>query len=174
VDVHILRALHPAGCVARGNFHAGADVTAGTWFVVVDSYVAGGVSMEGAFHVDIGFLAPSRGPCELQVGEMPRVNDGGDHLAMPATGPVVLEAHLVTQEEPPPTRPRPPRSWPSTTPSRRRAPGWSCTAARPGRRWRAALLRLRHRLAHAFPVEDEGWYVNMYWTSAARRPGARG
>jgi hypothetical protein len=33
---------------------------------------------------------------------MERVRDGGDHLQMPATGPVVLEAHLVTQEDPQP------------------------------------------------------------------------
>jgi hypothetical protein len=102
VDVHILGSLDPSDCLDRGNLHARADVTPGTWFVVIDTYVSSGVPQSGAFRVDIGFVEPSRGPCEMQVGEMPRVGDGGNHLQMPATGRIVLEAHLVTQEEPPP------------------------------------------------------------------------
>ena len=169
VDVHLLGSLDPSDCLDRGNLHARADVTAGTWFVVVDTYVASGVPQSGAFRLDIGFVEPSRGPCEMQVGEMPRVGDGGDHLPMPATGPVVLEAHLVTQEEP---RPYP------MTPTEELADHYELSQSRTGfvmhrgEEW-APLEGGDHYgcgigSPSLFPVLDEAWYVNMYWTSAAR------
>ncbi|HEY3446487.1 MAG TPA: hypothetical protein VGK67_08980 [Myxococcales bacterium] len=169
VDVHILSALDPSACLDRGNFHASADVTAGTWFVVVDTFVAGGVAQAGAFHVDIGFLEPSRGSCALKTGAMARVGDGGNSLAMPATGPVVLEAHLVTQEEPPP--------YPSTS-TEELAAHYALSQSRTGLVMHRAepWAPLEGGTFYGcgigsptlFPVEDEGWYVNMYWTSAAR------
>jgi hypothetical protein len=171
VDVHILRSLDPNDCVDRGNYHARADVTAGTWFVVVDTYVASGVPQSGGFHVDIGFYVPSRGDCSMEVGEMARVGDGGNHLAMPATGPVVREAHLVTQEEPEP--------YPSTS-TDELSEHYALSQSRTG--------FVMHRAEpwapleggdfygcgigspSLFPVLDEAWYVNMYWTPAARPP----
>jgi len=39
VDVHVLSSLDPDACVDRGNTNAGATVGAGTWYVVVDSWV---------------------------------------------------------------------------------------------------------------------------------------
>ncbi|MGC4119246.1 MAG: hypothetical protein QM765_32710 [Myxococcales bacterium] len=167
VDVHILSALDPSQCLDRGNFHASADVTAGTWFVVIDTFA--GSAKAGAFHVDIGFLEPSRGSCAMKAGVMERVGDNGNHLAMPATGPVVLEAHLVTQEEPPP--------YPSTE-TEELVAHYALSQSRTG------LVMHRNQpwapleggtfygcgigSPTLFPVEDEGWYVNMYWTSAAR------
>jgi hypothetical protein len=169
VDVHILAAWDPDTCLDRGNFHARADVEAGAYWVVVDTYVSGGVPKAGAFALDIGFTEPSRGPCAMQVGTMPRVGDNGDHLAMPATGPIVKEAHLVTQEEPPP--------YPSTS-TEELADHFALSQSRTG--------FVMHRAEHwapleggdfygcgigsptLFPVEHEAWYVNMYWTSAAR------
>ena len=54
VDVHILSALSPNACVARGHWSASAGVTAGTWYVVVDTWVNGaGVALSGAFSLDI-------------------------------------------------------------------------------------------------------------------------
>lgn len=167
VDVHILSSLSAASCLDRGNDHARADVTAGTWFVVVDSYA--GSANAGAFHVDIGFLEPSRGACALKVGEMARVGDGGDPLAMPATGPVVLEAHLVTQEEPPP--------YPGSS-TEELAAHHALSQARTGlvmhrsQPWAplegGTFYGCGIGSPTAFPVVDEGWYVNMYWTSASR------
>lgn len=168
VDVHILSALDATACVDRGNFHARADVTAGTWFVVVDSYVKSGVPQAGAFHVDIGFIEPSRGACAMQTGTMPRVNDGGDHLAMPATGPMVLEAHLVTQEEwyrPASAREHLDEHY-ALSQSRtgfvlHRAEDWAPLEG--GTFYGCGIEDPKY-----FPVVDEAWYVNMYWTSAAR------
>ncbi len=169
VDVHILSALDPAACVDRGNYDARADVTAGTWWVVIDTYVSNGVPQSGPFHVDIGFIAPSRGPCDMQTGEMPRVNDNGNSLAMPATGPVVMEAHLVTQEEPPP--------YPTTATDKLDA-HYALSQSRTGlvmhrtQEWAplegGSFYGCGIGSPTDFPVLDEGWYVNMYWTSAAR------
>jgi hypothetical protein len=171
VDVHILRSLDAASCVDRGNYDAGADVTPGTWFVVVDTFVNSGVPRAGAYEVDIGFVPPSRGPCELQTGTMPRVGDGGNRLLMPATGKVAREAHLVTQEEPAP--------FPST-PTDELAEHRALSQSRSG-----FVMHRRETWAPLeggtfygagignpalFPVEHEAWYVNMYWTNAARPP----
>lgn len=169
VDAHILSALDAADCVDRGNFHARADVEAGDHWVVVDTYVADGSPQVGPFHVDIGFTVPSLGPCAMELGEMPRVNDGGDTLAMPATGPIVLEAHLVTQEEPAP--------YPETATDEldehyalsqdrtgfvmHRSQDWAPLEG--GSFYGAGIGS-----PDLFPVEHEAWYVNMYWTASAR------
>jgi len=177
IDVHILSAFDVAapagtGCLNRGDRHAFADVSAGEVFVVADSWSnASGTAFEGPFTIDIGFLPVATGPCEMQTGEMARVGDGGDHLAMPATGPVVREAHLVTQEEPSPY---------PTTASEELLEHYALSQAKTG------LVMFREEpwapleggsfygagigSPARFPVLDEGWYVNMYWTPAARPP----
>jgi hypothetical protein len=170
VDVHILSAPDAASCLDRGNHHAGADVGAGTWWVVVDTWVdEDSTPLAGAYTLQIGLYLPSSGPCPVEVGEMPRVGDGGDHLAMPATGPMVLEAHLVTQDEPPP--------YPSSS-TEELASHYTLSQAATG------LVMRRDQVwapleggdfygagigsPTLFPVLDEGWYVNMYWTKDAR------
>lgn len=169
VDVHILSALDAASCLDRGDLHARADVPAGVTWIVADTYAADGVPRVGGFRLDIGFLAPSSGGCAVEVGEMARVGDGGDHLAMPATGPIVREAHLVTADEPPP--------YPASA-SDELAGHYALSQAVTG--------LVMHRGEAWAPLEGgdfygagigdpddlpslhEGWYVNMYWTSAAR------
>lgn len=169
VDVHILSARDAAACVDRGNYDARADVTAGQWWVIVDTYSSNGVPQSGPFHVDIGFVEPSQGPCDMQTGEMARVNDNGVHLAMPATGPMVLEAHLVTQEEPAP--------YPSTS-TDELAEHYALSQSRTGfvmhrsQDWAplegGSFYGCGIGSPDDFPVVDEGWYVNMYWTASAR------
>ena len=169
VDAHILSALDPSACLDRGNYNAGADVTPGDYYVVVDTYVSGGVPQSGSYRVEIGLIVPSHGACDMQTGVMERVGDNDIHLAMPATGPVVQEAHLVTQDEPPP--------YPSTA-TENLATHWTLSQTVTG--------LVMHRLEKwapmeggdyygmgigsptLFPALHEAWYVNMYWTSAAR------
>lgn len=169
IDVHLLSALDAATCVDRGDLQAAADVTAGDWWVVADTFVSGGVPQPGAFQIDIGFIVPTIGDCGMEVGVMPRVGDGGNSLAMPATGPMVLEAHLVTQEEPAP--------YPSTATEELEAHYALSQAATGFVMYRDQVWAPLEGGSHygagigsptAFPVVDEGWYVNMYWTSAAR------
>jgi len=60
VDVHLLRSLDPAQCVARGNMAVGRLVPAGSWFVVVDSWVGGtGGARSGDYTVTIAATAAS-------------------------------------------------------------------------------------------------------------------
>ena len=170
VDVHILASPEASSCVARGHHDASADVAAGTWWIAVDSWSdEAGVAQAGAYRVEIGLLAPSQGPCGVALGTMPRVGDGGDHLAMPATGPVVMEAHLVTQVEPPP--------FPATATDELQE-HFALSQAVSG------LVMHRDQVwapleggsfygagigsPSLFPVLDEAWYVNMYWTTSAR------
>ncbi len=181
IDVQIVTAFDPAapsgtGCVSRGNNHAGADVAAGDVWIIADTYVSATTGEKaGAFKLDIGFVPVSKGPCDMLTGEMARVNDGGTHLQMPATGPIVKEAHLVTQEEPAP--------FPQSA-TDELAEHYALSQATTG------LVMFREQVwapleggdfygagiadPADFPVPDEGWYVNMYWTPAARpAPGTR-
>ena len=58
VDVHILSDLDPSDCVDRGHEEAGAFLTAGTWYVVVDTWVSSaGVEYDGAYTLTIGHTA---------------------------------------------------------------------------------------------------------------------
>ncbi len=176
IDVHILTDFDPAApssttCVARGDKQASADVPAGNVWIVADTYVSGGEPQTGPFRIDIGFISPSEGDCGMQVGEMQRVGDGGDALAMPATGPIVMEAHLVTQDEPAPF---------PTTNTEELEEHYALSQAETG------LVMFREQVwapleggsfygagigdPADFPVEHEGWYVNMYWTPASRPP----
>lgn len=167
IDVHILAALDPATCLDRGDRHAAADVAAGDYWIVADTYA--GDAQAGAYRIDIGFLEPSVGACDLEVGEMARVGDGGVHLAMPATGPIVKEAHLVTADEPPP--------YPQTATD-------ELDAHYAHSQQVTGLVMYRDQVwapleggtfygagigdPADFPALHEGWYVNMYWTAQAR------
>lgn len=170
VDVHILAKPFADQCLDRGDRHARVDVQAGEYWLAVDTYVSKGKPLAGKYHLDLGFTVPSQGPCEMLSGEMARVNDGGKHLPMPATGPIVLEAHLVTDQEPPP--------YPQT-PTEELAAHHALSQAMTG------LVMYREQVwapkegggtfygagifsPTTFPVLDEAWYVNMYWTKDAR------
>jgi len=144
-------------------------VPAGDVYIVADTYVSAGNELKGAYAIDIGFIAPSKGSCDMLTGEMARVGDGGNHLPMPATGPVVLEAHLVTQEEPPP--------YPTTATEKLDA-HYALSQAKTGlvmyrkQQWAplegGSFYGAGIGSPTEFPVVDEGWYVNMYWTATAR------
>lgn len=170
VDVHLLQDRDASTCLDRGDLHARADVSAGYAWVVADTFVSGGAAQSGAFAIDIGFIVPSEGPCALETGVMARVNDGGSSLPMPATGKMVKEAHLVTDEEPAP--------YPMTSTEELQA-HYALSQAKTGlvmyrkEVW-APLEGGSHYGAGIFspnsfpPVVDEGWYVNMYWRSTSR------
>lgn len=172
VDVHLLSALTSSDCLSRGDRHARADVDAGLYYVVADSYVNGdGVVQAGDFTLDVGLLAPTAGPCAMDSGIMKRVGDGGDHLVMPATGPMVLEAHLVTQDEPPPYP-----AWASDELSEHYALSQAATGLVMARSQDWAPLEGGSFYGAGIgsptllPVVEEGWYVNMYWTAESRPP----
>ncbi len=54
VDVHVLDALDPDACVARDNYGLAHPVEAGTWWVVVDTWVNGsGNALAGAYTLEL-------------------------------------------------------------------------------------------------------------------------
>ena len=169
VDVHILKDLDENACLARGDKHAKADVKPGVYYIVVDTYVSKGVPKAGSYRVDIGLTIPSVGPCNMKTGLMPRVRDGGQTLKMPATGPIVQEAHLVTRKEPPP--------YPATS-TDKLAAHYELSQKTTGfvmyRSQKWAPLEGGNFYGAGigsptlFPVLHESWYVNMYWTRSAR------
>jgi hypothetical protein len=168
VDVHLLSSLDAAACLARGNFDAHADVGPGVYYVVIDTY--GGMANAGAFHVDIGFTVPSQGPCAMDTGTMARVGGPAGTLTMPATGNLVLEAHLVTAAEPPP--------YPATQ-TEFLAHHYALSQAltgfvmHRGEVWApleggGTFYGCGIGSPTAFPLAHEAWYVNMYWALASR------
>lgn len=53
VDVHLLDSPEAEGCIARGHAAARAEVQPGTWWVVVDTYVASGLELAGPYDLRI-------------------------------------------------------------------------------------------------------------------------
>ncbi len=98
VDVHLLDDLSVEACLRRGHIGLSHHVAAGTYYLIVDSWSdASGTSHEGPYHLHLHFL-PDSGLCAMSGEAIERIGEDGPYL-MPATGPVVLEAHLVTAEE---------------------------------------------------------------------------
>lgn len=169
IDLHLLSRLDGERCIDRGNFDVGADVEPGSYFLVADSYVAGGTPQSGKFSLDVDFLVPQTGDCAVKSGSIRRVGDNGDALAMPATGPVVLEAHLVATDDGYGTEST--DEWPQSSHE-----GLSDHYVRGGTATRIAMHREQNWAPQEncefgqsangdkLPREDEGWYVNMYWS----------
>ncbi len=171
VDAHILASYDPDDCLDRGNADAGADVDPGYVYVVADTYVSGGDEQSGPFTITIGHLVPHAGSCAMDSGWLDRVGDGGNPLQMPATGPVVLEAHLVTDGEG-----WAGGEWPSTITDgiethyevSQDETGFVMWRDQP---WcpQEGCEYGQGSAGGPVPVEDEAWYVCMYWSS---RPAA--
>src|SRR5690606_22707430 len=85
-------------CLARGHWGMSFQVSAGTYFLVADAFSDGvGNAADGAYSIDIRFL-PDDGPCALSVEAIARI--GTTELPdVPASGAVVLEPQLVTEED---------------------------------------------------------------------------
>ncbi len=168
VDAHLLTDLDPETCIDRGNADAGAALDPGVYFVVADTYVSGGEPQVGPASITIGARSIATGDCTMETGWMERVGDGGVDLAMPATGPIVLEAHLVTVDDGYGTTASDP--WPeSITESiddhyRNSREQTNFVMAR-DQPWapQEGCEYGQGASGSKLPAEDEGWYVNMYW-----------
>jgi hypothetical protein len=168
IDVHILTDIDAAACIARGHHHAGINVEPGVYWVVADTW-SDDVEHAGEYRIDIGLTIPSEGPCGMETGFMDRVRDGGERLAMPATGPIVLEAHLVTQDEPPPYPTTSTEELPAHYAHSQSVTGFvmfreQLWAPLEGGDFYGAGIGT----PTVFPAAHEAWYVNMFWTRDAR------
>lgn len=98
VDIHLLMDLDPDACLARGHIGLSRHLEPGRYFLVADSWSdAGGQAHPGPYTLYLRFI-PDTSRCAMLFEPVRRIGDDAP-LAMPATGPVVREAHLVTDQE---------------------------------------------------------------------------
>jgi hypothetical protein len=161
-DVHLLLGTDAAdGCLARGHnelsyFVAPGEGAPGSLYVAVDTWVNGaGTELPGAYTLVVERVPLPVGDCAMRSESISLVNRD-EPLALPAFGPVVMEAHLVTVAD------DFDGGWPSS--------------ARDGLAAHYALSEA----ATGFEVTrgepwapegegDEAWYVNMYWRTRPAR-----
>jgi hypothetical protein len=188
VDVHILSALNDSACLDRHDSEASAAVDAGTAFVVVDTYRSAFYGERpGAYTVVIDFDADGAGDlppvgtgsCAMQSTDQEMFwsscassmdgcfsSGGRRYLALPATGPAVKEAHLVT------TADGFGSGWPSSF-TQGISAHYALSASTSGydmsrtESWAPAgeggSQYGQGSTGNKIPVVDEAWYITMYW-----------
>ena len=174
IDAHLLTDLDPDACEDRGHWDAGAVVDPGTYYVVADTWVDDGDPQSGPYGITMDLAPLSSGDCTLEEGWMARVGDGGNSLQMPATGPVVLEAHLVTVHDGYGTGANDP--WPQSS-DEGIEDHYALSADHSGfvmhrdQSWcpQESCEYGQGAYGAKVPVDDEHWYICMYWQS---RPDA--
>ncbi|MEZ4472879.1 MAG: hypothetical protein R3F60_19255 [bacterium] len=186
VDVHLLSAADPAACIARDNRAVERALPAGRAFIAVDTWVGAEQAFPGPYRLTVS--ARTAGSCAVRMEDVrmawascdPSLDcyEGQDangqrarFLRLPATGPVVLEAHLVTVED------AFPGGWPAASRDgiaahyalSQATSGYAMDRREPwapegegGSRWGQSAY------SRPLPVLDEAWYVNMYWSPAPR------
>jgi hypothetical protein len=98
IDIHLLSDLDPDACLARAHIGFSRHLAPGRYFLVADSWSdAGGQAYPGPYTLYLR-LVPDASRCAMLFAPIRRIGDDAP-LTMPATGPVVREAHLVTDEE---------------------------------------------------------------------------
>lgn len=197
IDLHLLAEPDPldpldrldrlSPCLARANATLTRYLPPGRWSIVLDTWTApDGRPRAGAYTLTLD-LTPLDGPCAYDPRPLRMVwptcdptldcyqDADATWLRTPAHGPVVKEAHLVTDAE------AFPEGWPiaardaidrhyaiseaTTAYAMPRREPWA-PAGEGGSEWGQS--------AHArpLPVLDEAWYVNQYWRQRPP-PGTR-
>lgn len=170
VDVHLLASLDPADCLARADVGLSVSVVPGTYVLVVDTWGSTDGPLAGAYSLDVRFV-PQTSLCAMKDEWLARI--GTDELLhMPATGKVVMEAHLVTVEEA--EAGVFPSGWPTSFTDHIEG-HWSLSEATTGfalprsEPW-APCCEPSNEYGQGStkkpPMEAETWYVNMRWKKA--------
>ncbi|MCC7380371.1 MAG: hypothetical protein IT384_00970 [Deltaproteobacteria bacterium] len=185
VDLHLLTAIDAAACTARDNRRLDLELEAGAYYLVVDTWVnSAGVPLPGPYRLDVSAaplaarscatltdsVATYWAACDSSIDCYEAIDpvDGARRrfLRMPAQGPVVREAHLVTVDEPFPN------AWPASFTDQidrhyqisEAATGYSMTRREP---WAPAGEGGSNfgqgATGNPVPVVEEAWYINMYW-----------
>ena len=164
IDLHLLGSLDPGDCIDRGNYQVGAHLTAGTYYLVADTWVTSSLEeLSGPYQLDIGFVVPAPGSCTMTTDVVERLS--GDPVTLPTVGAMVLEAHLVTVDDAFAT------TWPASQ--------WENIDDHYSLSYSASNLVMARSQPWApqescefgqsasgspLPVIDEAWYVNMLWS----------
>ena len=183
VDIHVLDAPQADACLARGHVALTVALPAGTHWLVVDTFVSSGQEQAGPYVLHLEGLTLPQVNCATEDRELamywPDCAPGMDGcyrgpdsngvtrtwLHTPATGPVVLEAHLVTQQESFST------TWPTSFTDgianhymlSQQATGYTMARDQPWAPAGEGGSEYGQGSGGRPPVLDEAWYINMYW-----------
>ncbi len=170
VDIQLLTAVDSDACLQRANIGLSRHIEPGTYFLIADSYsTSGGTEYPGPYTLYAHFLADG-GNCAMLSDPIQRIG-ASEPLEMPATGQVVKEAHLVTDQE------FSGGTWPQSFTdgidnhyqlsesvsgySMNRTEPW-CPCCEPSNEYGQGSSARP-------PVEAEAFYINMRWASAPPR-----
>lgn len=177
VDVHLLDDADPDACRTRDDTELAWVVDGGSVWIVADTWVSGGTPQAGPYTLTIDLEPLPSGDCAFLPTDLrmywtecaPGIDCsvGTDVvLHTPSVGPVVKEAHLVTVED------DFGGGWPTSYTDgiaahyalSESATGYVMDRGEP---WAPAgeggSEYGQGATGAPLPVEDEAWYVNMYW-----------
>ncbi len=179
IDVHLLTEPRGDACLARDHAGISVRIDPGVYHLVADTWVSDdGEAYPGPYELTVGFEPAAGDPCAVREVDLamfwhgcaPGIDcverDGRVYLRTPSSGPVVKEAHLVTEAE------EFAAGWPQSVRDgierhyqlSEEASGYEMDRTEPwapagegGSRWGQGST------GRPVPVLDEAWYVCMYW-----------
>lgn len=168
IDLHLLASLDPNDCITRGNYEVRAHVPAGTYYIVADTWVSGS-PLAGPYALDIGYLVPTPGDCSMTTDVVDRI--GGPSVTLPSTGPMVLEAHLVTEQDGFADGVWPSDIWDGVPEHWATSFGLSDLVMLRTQSWapQESSEFGQGSTGQPLPGVDEAWYINMMWSSRPPR-----
>jgi hypothetical protein len=170
IDLHILGSLDDQDCIARGHFDVGAHLPAGTYYIVADTWVSDTEGeLAGPYALDIGYIVPNVGDCSMTTDVVDRI--AGAPLTLPTTGPMVLEAHLVSEEDGFPMGVWPSDIWDGIPEHYQTSFGITGFVMSRSQSWAPQESSEFGQGATGQPLPglDESWYINMYWSNRPAR-----
>jgi hypothetical protein len=179
IDLHLLTTTDADSCAVRADETLSWVVTRGAWYFAADTWTDdAGVPQAGAYSLTFDLVPLPSGDCAMQESDLKMfweacalgidcTDDGVDRwLHLPSVGPVVKEAHLVSVDDGFGS------AWPESFTDgidehyalsqvetgfiMDRSEPWA-PSGEGGSEYGQGSTGAK------LPVEDEAWYVNMYW-----------
>jgi len=170
IDLHILGSLDSGDCIDRGNFDVRAHLPAGTYYIVADTWVSPSMGeLAGEYALDIGYIVPGVGDCSMTTDVVDRI--GGPSVTLPATGAMVLEAHLVAEEDGFAPGVWPSEIWQGIPEHYNTSFGLSKLVMTRTQSWapQESSQFGQGSTGAQLPGLDEAWYINMMWSDRPAR-----
>ncbi len=178
IDIHLLSSPSASACLVRNDKGLSRHISPGVYYIAADTFVSKGTPKPGAYSIYVHFF-PDNSRCGMKSDAIPRINTT-KLLSMPATGPVVKEAHLLTAEEHTANlqsgKKHFPTGWPKSIRDRisehyalsEKVSGYTMTRTEP---WAPCCEPTNHYGQGSRskpPAIAETWYINMRWKKAPK------